>query len=262
MNKENRLTGKKVLISGAGSGIGRASAIRLAREGADVAVNDIHEENLKETVSMIEDIGQNTMMLIADVSNSQQVQEMVDEYFANWDVLDILINNAGIGGVLQKVTSIDEETWDRTFNINLKSVFLMCKYFVKHMRKRKVPDDQLRGKIINMSSARGKKGRALFGAYSAAKAGVVSLTQTLALELGRKRIAVNCICPGVIATPIYGKATVEDLAEANTYEKPCFSWKPVGIAEDVANIVYFLASDDSNYMTGQSLLVTGGRQFV
>nr|MDO8085537.1 SDR family oxidoreductase [Candidatus Sigynarchaeum springense] len=259
---EHRLDGKSTLITGAGSGIGKAIALRYAGEGADVAVNDIKAEAAEATAREVEALGRKSLVLVADVTSSEQVQQMVENYYATFPVLDVLVNNAGIGGPMAKVVSTREEDWDKVMAVNLRSVFLMCKYFAKRMQKREVPEGALRGKIINMSSQRGKRGRALFGAYSASKFGVVSLTQTLAAELGSYRIAVNCICPGVIKTPIYGVASVEDLATANEWEQPCFKHKPVGLPDDVAGVAFFLASDDSNYMTGQSLIVTGGRLFV
>jgi len=128
------------------------------------------------------------------------------------------------------------------------------------MVKAKVPEDQLRGKIINISSVRGKLGRANFAEYSASKAGVVSLTQTLAMELGKFRITVNAICPGLILTPIYGNITAENLAKNNP--PPALSYKPVGMPEDVAGAAFFLASSDSDWITGQSILVCGGQHFI
>nr|MDO8118829.1 SDR family oxidoreductase [Candidatus Sigynarchaeota archaeon] len=260
----DRLDGKNILITGAASGIGRSMAILFAQEGANLALNDKNEAGLVETAKLAKENGlkMDALLLPADVSDSEQVQAMEQKYFATFGTLDVLVNNAGIGGPMSRIVSTKEDDWDQVMRINLRSVFLVSKYFAKKMMKRDAPEDQLRGKIINMSSARGKKGRALFGAYSVSKFGVVSLTQTLALELGPSRITVNCICPGVIATPIYGVATPEALAQANEWEQPCLKYKPVGFPEDVARVALFLASSDSDYMTGQSLMVTGGRQFV
>ncbi|HMF31346.1 MAG TPA: SDR family NAD(P)-dependent oxidoreductase [Candidatus Lokiarchaeia archaeon] len=257
---DKRLLGKNTLITGAGSGIGRAIALRYAREGANVAVNDVAVDRAESTAYEVEDLGVKSIVLAADVSDSEQVQAMVGQYYAEWGQLDVLVNNAGIGGSMEAVTMMKEDTWDRTINTNLRSVFLVSKYAAKRMVKAKVPDDQLRGKIINMAAVRGKLGRANFGAYSAAKFGVVSLTQTMALELGKNRITVNAICPGLIWTPIYGNTTSENLAANNP--PPALTYKPVGMPEDVAGAAFFLASSDSDWITGQSLLVCGGQHFT
>ena len=257
---EKRLLGKRALITGAGSGIGRAIALRYAREGARVAINDIKGDAAEAVVEEIKEFDPDCFALVGDVSDSDAVQQMVKDYFTRFERLDILVNNAGIGPSMSRVVSMPEETWDRAMKINLRSVFLMCKYFGKRMIKQEALEGQFRGKIINISSARGKKGRAEFAEYAASKAGVVSLTQSLAFEMGKHRITVNCICPGVIHTPMYGSISVDDLAKANDAEQPCL--KPVGDPEDVANVAFFIASDDSNYMTGQSFMVTGGRMFV
>ncbi len=259
-SQEKRLLGKNALITGAGSGIGRAIALRYAREGANVAINDLKAESAEKTAKEVEALGVKSLALPADVSDSDQVQALVDKYFAAWDRIDILVNNAGIGAAMSSVSLMKEATWDRAININLRSVFLIAKYFGKRMVKAKVPDDQLRGKIINMSSARGKLGRANFGEYSASKFGVVSLTQTLALELGKFRITVNAICPGLILTPMYGSISAENLAQNNP--PPALSFRPVGMPEDVAGAAFFLASSDSDWITGQSLPVCGGQIFV
>ena len=256
-----RLKGKNALITGAGSGIGKATAILFAKEGANVAVNDINEENAKDTARLIKKIGSKTLILIADVTEKDQVKNMVQKYFNTFDRLDILVNNAGIGGTFSSILRTTEEIWDRTMKINLKSVFLVSKYFIKNMKKNDAPKDQLRGKIINMASMRGKSGRKNLGAYSASKAGVVSLTQTLAQELGPSRITVNAVCPGLIHTPIYGNISKEGLAGSSL--PTCLEkFKPVGEPEDVAKVVLFLASNDSDFITGQSVPVSGGQSFV
>ncbi|OLS13090.1 MAG: 3-ketoacyl-ACP reductase [Promethearchaeota archaeon CR_4] len=257
---EKRLLGKNAFITGAGSGIGRAIALRYAREGANVAINDLKVESAEQTSREVEALGVKSLVLPADVSDSEQVQALVERYFTEWSKLDVLVNNAGIGSTMETVSLMKEATWDRTMNINLRSVFLVSKYFAKQMVKAKVPDDQLRGKIINISSVRGKYGRAHFGAYSASKFGVVSLTQTLALELGKNRITVNALCPGLTLTPIYGNISAENLAKNNAHIALAF--KPVGMPEDVAGAAFFLASSDSDWITGQSLLVCGGQHFI
>ena len=257
---EKRLLGKNAFISGAGSGIGREIALRYAREGENVAINDLKSESAEQTAREIEALGVKSLVLPADVSDSDQVQALVERYFTEWAKLDVLVNNAGIGSTMETLSLMKEATWDRAMNTNLRSVFLVSKYFAKRMIKAKVPDDQLRGKIINMSSVRGKLGRANFGAYSVSKFGVVSLTQTMALELGKNRITVNAICPGLILTPMYRNISAENLAQNNSHIT--LAYKPVGMPEDVAGAAFFLASCDSDWITGQSLLVCGGQHFI
>jgi NAD(P)-dependent dehydrogenase (short-subunit alcohol dehydrogenase family) len=257
---DKRLLGLHTLVTGAGSGLGKAIALRYAREGANVAVCDINIESAQKTCDEVTALGVSGKVFSVDVSNSDQVQKLVTDYYAHFPTLDVLVNNAGIGGSMAQITSLDEEKWDRMMAINLRGVFLMCKYFGKMMKKRKCADNELRGKIINMASMRGKRGRAMFGDYSAAKFGVVSLTQTLAIELGGNRITVNAICPGLIHTPIYGNISYENLSTMG--EPICLKYKPVGLPEDVAGAAFFLASHDSDWITGQSLPVCGGMHFV
>ncbi|MHA1371146.1 MAG: SDR family NAD(P)-dependent oxidoreductase, partial [Promethearchaeota archaeon] len=232
IDPSKRLLGKNTLVTGAGSGIGKAIAIRFAKEGANVAINDLKEDAAIETANLIEDLGVKTKVLVADVTNNQQVQEMVKQYYATFNRLDVLVNNAGVGGSMSRVVSMKEETWDRILNANLKSVFLVSKYFAKKMMKQDINDGILRGKIINIASTRARGGRAMFAAYGASKAGVLNLTQTLALELGKSRITVNAICPGLIHTPIWGKISAEQLAGTNPQPITLAKVKPVGKPED------------------------------
>ena len=257
--KGKSLDGKIALVTGAGSGIGKAIALRYASEGAHVVVNDVNGELARDVAKSIEASGTRSLVLEGDVSNSDVVKAMAKRHFDTFGRLDILVNNAGVAGIPARIVSLTEDEWNRVLRVNLTGVFLCCKYFGKRMIKQEAPKDGVRGKVINVSSARGRKGRATFGAYSASKAGVVSLTQTLAMELGKHRITVNCICPGVIHTPIYGAMSVADLATANDVEPPALTYKPVGAPEDVSGVASFMASTDSDYMTGQCVMVTGGR---
>ena len=260
-NAEKRLQGKNILVTGAGSGIGKAIARLFAENGANLALNDVNEEPVKEVVKEVKKFGQKVEYYVADVSESQQVKAMVKAIFEDFDQIDVLVNNAGVGGAFTSVLHIKESRWDQIIKVNLKSVFLVTKYVARKMIKNKAPEGQLRGKIINMSSMRGKSGRSGFGAYGAAKAGIVNLTQTLALELGPKRITVNAICPGLIHTPMYGNISAENLAGSSL--PTCLeSFKPVGFAEDVAKVALYLASSDSDFTTGQSFPVSGGQSFI
>lgn len=256
---EKRLAGKTCAITGAGSGIGRAIATRFATEGANVIVNDINEKAAITVADHLRQLGIDAIPIVADVSDETAVERLVQESFNHFTVVDVLVNNAGVGASMRRIISMPVDTWDRIIRVNLRSVFLCSKFFAKHMKKRNCPEDELRGKIINMASARGLSGRAMFAAYSASKAGVVSLTQSLAQELGRYRVTVNAIAPGLIHTPMYGNISIENLAGTNP-EQPALKFKPVGVARDVAGVAFFLASSDSDWMTGQCLPVTGGRE--
>ncbi len=260
-NSEKRLFGKNILVTGAGSGIGRAIAILFAQHGANLALIDINKEAIRKVSAECEELGIKVKHYTTDVSEADQVKQMVDEVFADFEQIDILVNNAGIGATFVSIIHMKEEQWDQIIKVNLKSVFLVTRAIARRMIKNKAPKDQLRGKIINMSSMRGKTGRSGFGAYGASKAGIIILTQTLAQELGPKKITVNAICPGLIKTPIYGNISIENLAGSSL--PTCLEkFKPVGLPEDVAKVALFLASSDSDFTTGQSIPVSGGQGFV
>lgn len=254
---EGLLIGKNILITGAGSGIGKAMALLFAKEGANIAVNDLNAEMAEQTAKAVEDLGRKCYVVVADVSESEQVKAMINACWTHFGQIDILVNNAGIGASFTSIIHMKEEMWDRIIKVDLKSVFLVSKYGGRKMIKNKIAENQLRGKIINMSSMRGRSGRSGFGAYSAAKAGIISLTQTLAQELGPKRITVNAICPGLIHTPIYGNISIDNLAGSSL--ETCLKHKPVGLPEDVAKVALFLASSMSDFTTGQSIGVSGGQ---
>lgn len=255
------LDGKNLVVSGAASGIGRAIAVRGAQEGANIVIIDLNETGARETARLVENEGRKSLVLIRDVGTSENVKAIVKETFQVFPRIDVLVNNAGIGGTnLAKVTRLKEEDWDRIFTVNIKSIFLMCKYFLRQMEKNEAPRDQIRGKIINTASQRGKTGGAGLSAYSASKAAVISFTQSLAKEVGRKRITVNCICPGTIYTGIWGDASMDQIKGFGG-EVP-LKYKKVGLPEDVAGVVMFLASKDADWMTGQALNITGGMLMI
>ncbi|MHA1132458.1 MAG: SDR family NAD(P)-dependent oxidoreductase [Candidatus Helarchaeota archaeon] len=260
-NLEKRLLGKNIIITGAASGIGKAMAELFAQHGANLALVDINEEAVTRVTEDIRKFGIKAKYFITDVSESKEVKQMGRDIFEHFGQVDVLVNNAGIGAAFTSIIHLKEERWDQIMKVNLKSVFLVTKYIARRMIKNKVPEDQLRGKIINMSSMRGKSGRSGFGAYGVAKAGIVNLTQTLAQELGPKKITVNAICPGLIHTPIYGNISIDNLAGSSL--PTCLEkFKPVGLPEDVAKVALFLASSDSDFTTGQSIPVSGGQGFV
>ena len=271
------LNGKVALVTGAGgkNGIGRAIATRLAKEGADVAVNDITEhpyatdqtdwQGLPDVVREIEAMGQRAISVVADVADAAQVKEMVDQTVAHFGKIDILVNNAGTIAGKDRVPVVDlaEEDWDRVQRVNVKGVFLCSQAVARHLITQGTG-----GKIINMSSVTGKRGSARFAAYSASKFAVIGFTQSLACELAPYRVNVNAICPGLVDTERFGHlASVlmpenlsadEQLAE---YARRSEAAVPIGrLAEgaDVAKMAAFLASDEAAYLSGVSITVSGG----
>ena len=271
------LTGKVALVTGAGgkNGIGRAIATRLAKEGADVAVNDITEHpyaadqadwrGLPDVVREIEAMGQRAISVVADVADAEQVKEMVDQTVAHFGKIDILVNNAGTMAGKDRVPVVDlaEEDWDRVQRVNVKGVFLCSQTVARHLIAQGTG-----GKIINMSSVTGKRGSARFAAYSASKFAVIGFTQSLACELAPYQVNVNAICPGLVDTERFGHlASVlmpENLSpdeQLSEYARRSEAAVPIGrLAEgaDVAKMAAFLASDEAAYLSGVSITVSGG----
>ncbi len=261
VNKAKRLQDKIVLITGAGSGIGRATSIRFAEEGASVIVVDKNMATAEESTRLIKQAaGKDALAIECDISNAADVKQMRKQVFENYERLDILINNAGIGtfsfGELYKIS---EKIWDQVMNVNLRGTWLVTKEFAKRMKKQTLVGD-LRGKVINVASLAGKLPSSPLGVYSISKAGVIAMTQIFAQELAPFKITVNGVCPGFHVTAIY-------LNDEELVKKGVEIWggkiplERLGTADDVANVLFFLASDDANYMTGQSLNCGGGCHF-
>lgn len=242
------LIGRTALVTGSGRGIGRAIALRLAYEGANICVNDLSmPDDVGDLERECKSHGVDVSLWEADVSDAEQVSRMVDHILARWGRIDILVNNAGIerDALIHKMS---EEDWDTVIRVNLKSCFLCCRAVVPTMLA------QSHGRIINISSRAWQGG---FGqsSYSASKGGIVSLTRTLALELAAKGITSNCVAPGLIDTPLF-RSFREDAKERLIGLQPCGY---IGQPEDVAHAVAFFASDESSYITGQTLYVCGGK---
>lgn len=246
---------KNILITGSGSGLGRAMAIRLALEGHNIILNGRTERKLIETKNMIKQYNVETLIEVGDISDSQFVESMISDIVSKLEILHVTINNAGIGGKPGSLLRTSEEQMEEIMNINFKGTWLVSKHAAKAMKKQKdlAP---LRGKIINISSIAGLDPSPSLGIYSCSKAAINSLTKAMAKELAPK-ITVNAICPGYHLTPILNNNP--DLARAMwkaDNREPLM--KRVGTAEDVAGLTSFLVSDDSNYMTGQVINVCGG----
>lgn len=241
-----RLKDKKAAVTGAARGIGRAIALKLAREGADVVVADINLEGVQKVAGEIEDMGRKAVALKVDVSVKEEAEKIINTAKEKLGRLDILVNNAGINrdAMLHKMS---DEDWGRVLAVDLTGVFFCTRAAAKLMR------DQGYGRIINISSASwmGNIGQAN---YSAAKAGVVGFSKTAARELARKGVTVNVICPGFIDTEM--TRAVPEKIRAKIIDK--IPMGEVGKPEDVANAVAFLASDEARYITGAIIDVGGG----
>lgn len=249
------LKGKVAVVTGAATGIGRAIATRLAQDGADIAIIDVNEAEAAKTVELVRAAGRRAEVLRGDVGDYAQVKAAVDSFLKSFGAIDIAVNNAGIAR-LGPLVEASLEDYQDTFRINVGGVLNCCKAVAPHMMQRKA------GKIVNTASWLGKVGRPNFGLYAASKFAIVGLTQTLALELAQHHINVNAVCPGVI-----GETGMREVVERESIKRGLPSAKQresaiplgrIGLPEDVARMVAFLASDQADYMTGQALNVTGG----
>lgn len=242
------LKGKAALVTGASRGIGRTIAIELAKQGANVAVNYAGSEAKAEAVvEELKALGVEAFKIQADVSNEASVKEMVKAVVSEFGSLDILVNNAGVtrDNLLMRMK---EEEFDDVININLKGVFLCTKAVTRQMMKQRA------GRIINVASIVGVSGNPGQANYVAAKAGVIGLTKTTAKELASRNILVNAVAPGFISTDMTDELT-EEQKEAMLAMIPLAR---LGDPEDVAKVVRFLATDDANYITGQTIHIDGG----
>jgi 3-oxoacyl-[acyl-carrier protein] reductase len=242
-----KLTGKVALVTGAAQGIGKAIALILARNGADMVVSDINLEKAEETAKEIRAIGPKAVAVKVDVANLNDVEQMVTGILEKLAKIDILVNNAGITRD-KLILRMTEEDWDAVLGVNLKGTFNCTKAVVRHMAK------QRSGKIVNIASVVGEMGNAGQANYSASKAGVIGLTKTIAREYAQRGINVNAIAPGYIETPM-----TDALPEKAKEElRKLIPMERLGRPGDVAEAVLFLVSEESSYITGQVLNVNGG----
>lgn len=257
-----QLKPKIALITGAGSGIGKATALLLAKEGAKIAAIGRTKEELAETVAEIRGNGGEAMALIADISNPEQMAHAVAEIGEMWHRIDIVFANAGVNGVWAPLEELTPEEWDNTITINLRGTFLTVKYALPYLKKQG-------GSIIITSSVNGTRTFSNTGAtaYSTSKAGQVAFTKMIALELAKDRVRANVICPGAIATAIEESTEtrhLENVKEPVEYPEgsiPLTDGKP-GSPEQVAQLVLFLASDASSHITGTELWIDGGSSLL
>jgi NAD(P)-dependent dehydrogenase (short-subunit alcohol dehydrogenase family) len=245
------LQDKVVLVTGGGSGIGRATALRVAREGATIMIADYVPESAVKTVAMIREAGGTADCFAADVSVTRQVEAMVNKTVETFGRIDGAFNNAGIEGEMGDTVACTEGNFDRVVAIDLKAVWLCMKYEIPQMLK------QGGGSIVNTASIAGLLGFNGIPAYVAAKHGVVGLTRTAALEYAQKNIRVNCVCPGVINTPMVQRA----LDKGVMSEADVIASEPVGRLgkpEEIAEGVCWLLSDAASFVTGHPLTIDGG----
>ncbi len=249
-----RLKDKVTVITGAGSGIGRSTALLFAEEGATVIVNDLNEANGTETVQEITNNGGKAFFIKADVTNASEVENMIKKIIADHDKIDVLFNNAGISGV-GAAHELEEDTWDKVMNVNVKGVFLPSKYVIGYMMERKC------GSIINMSSCVAEMGLMRRTVYAASKGAVLALTKSMQVDYAPYNIRINALLPGTILTPFvedFLSKSYDDPEEAlRTIKKRQLS-EELGRPEDVAKAALFLASDDSKFMMGSPLYIDGG----
>ncbi len=243
-----RFGGSIAIVTGASSGIGRATALQMAREGARVALVDIDREAGLQTLELLQKEGGQGVFLFADVSQSAQVQGVVNRVVELWGRLDTLVNNAGTMR-FAPVTALSEDDWDTVLAVNLRSAFLFCKYAVPHMKR---PSGRRGGAIVNVSSVHGQATTRNVSAYAASKGGLEAFTRALALEVETQSVRVNAVAPGAVDTPLlWTNPNLQSGAEK--LEGTIIS------AQGIADAICYLASDGAAFITGTVLNVDAGR---
>ncbi|MBP1992740.1 SDR family NAD(P)-dependent oxidoreductase [Paenibacillus eucommiae] len=245
-----RFEGQIVMVTGASRGIGMATAERFAAEGAHVILLANNADELKRTAGQFENQGYPVLPLCVDISDPNQVEDAIEQAVSILGRIDVLVNNAGIAWE-EPFLDITDAHWQQMINVNLNGMFYVAQRVSRQMVK------QMSGCILNMGSTNGLAGEENYAHYNASKGGVVLLTKTMALELGRYNIRVNAVCPGYIQTPL--TESIDDAEFVGSYIRNKIPLGKVGKVEDVAGVFAFLASEDAAFITGESIVVDGGQ---
>jgi 2-hydroxycyclohexanecarboxyl-CoA dehydrogenase len=249
-----RLPDKVAIVTGGASGLGRGIALALASEGARVAVVDLNEAGARDTVAAIAKDGGEAAAWRADISDKARIDQVVAEIVSRWGTVDILVNNAGLDRVGPFVNSSEAE-WDLILRVNLKGPIVCTRAVLDEMTRKRY------GKIVNIASDAGRVGSTGEAVYSAAKGGIIAFTKTIARETARHGLNVNCVCPGPSDTPLFQEVAAGNPKLAESLKR-VIPFGRLGTAEDLAPVVVFLASDESGFVTGQTLSVSGGLTMV
>ncbi|SCG73195.1 SDR family oxidoreductase [Micromonospora coxensis] len=247
-----RLTGRKTMITGSDSGIGQATAIEFAREGADVVVHYLHDHaGANHTKAEVEKAGRRAVVVQGDISVEHQVEAMFDEALAEFGTLDVLMNDAGVDASGIPVADLDTETWDRAIRTNLYGMFFCARRFIRHRR-----EQGGHGKMINVTSIHQEVARAGGADYDASKGGMLELAKSIALEVAPMHMNVNNIGPGMVLTP-FNQRAIDDPAYLEE-QVQSIPWKRAAEPQEIARLAVFLASDDADYVTGSTYFMDGG----
>lgn len=253
MTNDGRIGEKVAVITGAASGIGKATAILFAKEGAKVVLADLDEKGLEEVTQLITQNGGTAIFKKTDVSDEEDIKSLINSALDNFKKVDIVCNNAGITGGLSSLDMQDQNIWHTVYDVNVLGAVLTTKHIVQHMMERKS------GAIVNVASVAGIRSGAGGNAYSASKAALINFTQTSACDLGGYNIRVNAVCPGLIETgmtkPVFDRA--RSTGKAHKLGSRC-ELRRYGRPEEIAWAILFLASDEAGYITGQAIAVDGG----
>jgi len=243
------LKNRVAIVTGGGRGIGKAIAVRLAADGADIVIADIDLEAAESVVAELQALGHGALAVRTDISSKEQVQAMVQATMEKFGRIDILINNAGILGPTCPVVEVQEEDWDRVLTINLKGAFLCSQAVVPHMVA------QGWGRIVSMSSVAGKEGNPGMAPYNVSKVGIIGLTKSLAHEIAKTGVTVNCVAPTMIETELIDAVSPETMAMLLAK----IPMGRIGKTYEVAALMSFLVSEEAAFITGQCYNITGGR---